>query len=88
MFTIEELKDIYRRLYDANVEAADEEYLEYFEREFDFERLDQCETVEDVKDELSHLVEEILNDTGSEEITREWLIEAGADDDLLSVCGL
>lgn len=88
MFTMEELKDIYRRLYDTNVEAAEEDYLEYFEGEYSPERLDQCETVEDVKGELAHLVEEILNDTGDEEITREWFIEAGADDDLLSLCGL
>lgn len=86
-YTIEELKDIYRCLYENNEVAADEEYLEYFEGEYSPSRLDECDTVEAVKGELCHLVEEILNDTGDEELTREWLSEAGADDSLLALCG-
>ena len=86
-YTVEELKDIYRCLYENNEEAAEEDYLEYFEGEYSPSRLDECDTVEAVMGELRHLVEEILNDTGDEELTQEWLVEAGADDSLLAVCG-
>lgn len=86
--TIEDLKDIYRCLYETNEVAAEEDYLEYFVSEYSPDRLDECDTISEVKDELCHLVEEILNDTGDEDLTREWLLEAGADDEILVLCNL
>lgn len=88
MFTIDELKEIYCNLYEANLEASEEDYLEYYEAGYSPARLDDCKNIEKAKRALVHLVEEILNDTGSEEITREWLLNAGANDELLALCAL
>lgn len=87
MYTVEELKDIYRCLYNTNAEAAEDDYLEYFEREFSPDNLDNCECSEDVRSRIVCLAEEVLNDTGDEKLTREWLVNAGADDELLASCG-
>ena len=87
MSNIENLKDVYRDLYNANAEAAEEDYLEYFEREYSPEKLDECTTEEEVKSMIAYLAEEVLNDTGDEDLTREWLINAGADDELVARCG-
>lgn len=87
MFTVEELKGIYSRLYAANLEAAEEDYLEYYEGEYSPNRIDD-NNAENVKIELVRLVQEIVNDTGSEGLTREWLLDAGANDELIALCNL
>lgn len=87
---IENLKDVYRRLYATNLEAAEEDYLTYYESGYapDSVGLDEMRTEDEVKQAICHLVEEILNDTGDEDLTREWAIDAGADDEILAVCDL
>ena len=88
--SIENLKSIYRSFYEANLVAAEDDYLAYYERAFapDSIGLDDLSDPIEVKDAICHLAEEIYNDTGSEETTREWLINAGAGDDLLAMCDL
>lgn len=82
-FTVDELKTIYRQMYEQNEVAAEEDYLESYQTEFHPDLLDSCSTVEEVRDCLSRLVEEICNDTGDYALTEEWLYEAGADDELV-----
>lgn len=80
---IEKIKNIYETLYELNLEAAEEEYQEYFQHEYSPERLNGLQNVEEVRRELRYLAKEILSDTGSEEITRELLKEAGAEEELI-----
>lgn len=87
---IEDLKDVYRCLYETNLVAAEDDYPAYYESGYapDSIGLDEMMTEEDVKHAICNLVREILNDTGDEELTREWAIDAGADDELLAMCDL
>lgn len=88
-YTMENLKDIYCNLYNMNLEAATDEYLEYFEGEYSPENvLSNCKTADDVQCALNRLVGEILDETGDEDLTREWLDNAGADAALIALCGL
>lgn len=82
------LKNIYRNLYEQNLVAAEEDYLEYYEPNFapDSIGLDEMDEEEQVSDALVRLVGEIYDDTGDEAQTREWLIDAGADDAILALC--
>jgi hypothetical protein len=84
--TIEELKGLYCCLYDRNTEAAEEDYLEEYEANYSPERLNFCETAEDVKSAIVHLVGELVDDTGDEGLVREWLMESGADNEILTLC--
>ena len=88
--SIEHLKSIYRSFYEANLAAAEKDYLDYYESNFapDSIGLDELSDHDEVKDAICRLAEEIYNDTGDENTTREWLIDAGADDELLAMCDL
>lgn len=88
--SIENLKSIYISFYEANLAAAEEDYLAYYESNFapDSIDLDGLSDPIDVKEAICHLAEEIYNDTGDEALTREWLINAGGDDELLAMCDL
>lgn len=88
-YTVEALREIYRCLYGMNLEAATDEYLEFYEGEYAPENaLHDDQTSEGVLRALFRLVGEILDDTGDEDLTREWLRNAGADDALIVLCGL
>lgn len=87
-FMVPDLTGIYHRLYAMNEEAAEEDYLEYFRTNFHPDLLLCCTTVQSAREYISNLVSEILEDTGSKETTREWLVDAGADDELIAHCGL
>jgi hypothetical protein len=82
------LKDIYICLYDMNLEAATEEYLESYESEYGPSLLLDCKTAEDVLSAIKGLVSELIDDTGEENLVREWMFNAGADADLIALCGL
>ena len=86
--TVDQLKDIYRCLYNENLEAAEDDYLEYFEANYTPDNLDTCKTADDVRKQIIKLTGEILDDTGSEELTRKWLVDAGADAAIVAACGL
>lgn len=89
LYTMENLKDIYRSLFNMNLEAATDEYLQHFEGEYSPEQaLSDCQTSDDVQCALNRLVGEILDDTGDEDLTREWLENAGADAALIALCGM
>lgn len=87
-FDLPELRYIYTKLYEMNEEAAEEDYLEYFKTNFHPDLLRCCTTVQSAREYISNLVSEILEDTGSKETAREWLVDAGADDELVAHCGL
>lgn len=87
-YTIEALKAIYYSLYDMNLEAATEEYLESYESKYSPSLLLSCKTAEDVLNAIKGLVSELVEDTGEEKLVREWMHNAGADDDLIALCGL
>lgn len=83
------LKRLYEYLYEENVVAAEEDYLEYFEAGFSPDKCIASETdAEKLLLPLNYLVGELLDDTEDEDLVREWAMEGGADDELLSMLGL
>lgn len=86
----EHLRSIYRAFYEANLAGAEEDYLSYYESAFapDSIGLEDMTAPDEVKQAIVNLAEEIYNDTGDEAITRDWLIDAGGDDELLAMCDL
>lgn len=86
VYTKEVLFEIYKSLYEANLEGAKESYLDYYKESFSPENL-VVEDDESLLDAISHLTEEIYNDTGSEEETIELLYNAGASDELIAMFG-
>ena len=85
----ETLESLYRHLYEQNCIAAEDDYLEYFEAEFGpGNTLSGEMTEEGLISALRSLVAELVNDTGDEELVKEWATEGGADGELIAILDL
>ena len=85
---IEALKKVFYGLYDTNLEAADEEYLENYTTIYDPTYMRNCYSPEDVVNAIKGLANELIEDTGEKALIREWLHNAGASAELIAACGL
>jgi len=80
IYSRHELENIYRRLFDMNMEAAEDDYQEYFSDNFDPDTvLSEDMSIEAVGQALSNLFGELVDDLGDEGALREWIEECGGD---------
>lgn len=77
--SLDDLKFLYRSLYDMNHEAAEEDYLEYFEPSYSPKsiELDSMEWKSQVIHALRSLLKELRDDLGDEATYYDWLAQCG-----------
>lgn len=79
----ETLRDIYISLYEMNLEAAEEDYLEYFQASFSPSIMLSSGADENaLRAALSSLLGELADDLGDEEELKRWFEDAGGSESL------
>lgn len=81
--TTEYLRDIYEALYEMNLEAAEEDYLEYYQGNFAPSTALSAEADDaTIRSALSSLLGELADDLGDEEELKRWFLDAGGSESL------
>lgn len=85
---LDKLKSVYCSLYEQNIPGAEEDYLEDYERDYspDSIGLNDMSEEPEVESALRRLVGELVDDTGDDDLVREWLEESGASPELIASC--
>jgi len=74
----ETLRDIYEALYEMNLEAAEEDYLDYYMASFaPSEVLSPYADDAALRAALASLIRELIDDLGDEDEVEAWFIAAG-----------